>query len=351
MKFSVIIPVHNGAEYLSGAMDCVLRQAGNNGFDIEVILVENGSSDNSALLCDDYAATYGIVTAFHRGRIGAYAARRLGMEVSSGEWLIFLDVDDKLKDGAISELAGFISGFDAYDNAPDIIFYNYERVSSAGRVLKTFPFEPGKVYEGPEKKIFFDTMCSGDLLNPLWNKCVKKELAAASLTEDENVFLNHGEDLLQTAQFLDRAKKVSYLDKTVYCYMCDNQGLTGSYHKEFLPNQIYAWAGLDAFSKKWETRAGEYKGLIDERKTLTTCIAAKTVVMSDMPKSEASKALKELFEDAFYREYSKGNLPKWASEEDVFFHELQLKDRPYTAFMRYRAKRVIKAFIKARIKK
>jgi len=349
MKFSVIIPVYNGAEYLDRAMESVLGQTHNGAADVEVILIENGSTDGSVKKCDDYAADYHMVTAFHRGKIGAYAARRLGMEVASGDWLLFLDADDELCTGAITELSSFINSFG--DNGADIIFYNYERVSAVGTAQRAFPFEAGRIYEKADKKVFYDTMCQGDLLNPLWNKCVRKELTAVSLSEDENVFLNHGEDLLQTAQLLDRAENIAYLDKTIYRYRCDNPGLTGRYHEEFLPNQKYAWEKLEAFARKWEDGASEYTDMINERKSLTCCIAAKSIVMSDMKRNEIKEKLNELFEDSFYKEYSSLKLPDWASEEDLYYHDIQLCSNPYKVFMRDLFKRRVKAFIKARIRK
>ena len=350
MKFSIIVPVYNGAKYLKNAMDSVLGQIRDGGCDLEVILVENGSTDDSARICDEYASGFHMITALHRGKIGAYAARRLGMETASGRWLLFLDADDELKEGALDALGGFIDSFGEME-APDMIFYDYERMTLAGDVRRSFPFESGKVYKGPEKKKFYDEMCRGDLLNPLWNKCVKKELADASLVEDTTIFLNHGEDLLQTAQLLDRAGSISYLSRVVYRYKCDNQGLSGKYHNEFLPNQKHAWEKLDEFAKKWGSDPSEYEGMINERKTLTTTIAAKSVVMSDLSRSEVLGILTALFEDPFYREFSRGKLPDWASEEDVFFHEFQMTENPKKAFMKYFTVHRIKAFIKARIRK
>ena len=351
MKFSVIIPVYNGAEYLDRAMRSALGQTRSRTIDVEIVLIENGSTDDSGKMCDEYAASYEMVTAFHRGKIGAYAARRLGMEVASGDYLLFLDADDELSQDAVFKLNSFLESIADENRFPDIIFYDYERVSSSEVTLRTFPFEPGRVYETSEKKVFYDVMCQGDLLNPLWNKCVKRDLTAVTLAEDDNIFLNHGEDLLQTAQFLDNAKRIAYLDKTVYRYRCDNPGLTGRYHEEFLPNQKYAWEKLDLYAKKWETVSSEYTGMITERKTLTTCIAAKSIVMSDMKKRDVSDRLKKLFEDPFYREYSALELPRWASEEDIFFHGIQKDAKPYKKFMSYWIKRRIKAFIKARIRK
>lgn len=351
MKFSIIIPVYNGAKYLKNAIDSVLRQDQSGGFNIEVILVENGSTDDSMRLCDDYAARFHMITAVHREKIGAYAARRLGMELSSGEWLLFLDADDELKDDALLSLHGYISTFSCIQDAPDIIFYDYERVASKEVVTRTFPFEPERIYEGTEKKNFYDAMCQGDLLNPLWNKCVKRQLAAASLAEDPTIFLNHGEDLLQTAQLIDRAEKIAYLHQTIYIYRCDNQGLSGAYHREYLSNQKYAWDGLMDYAGGWTDTPDEYEEIISRRKTLTTTIALKSLVMSDLGRSDVLRKLKEMFEDPFYREYAKGQLPEWASEEDVFFHEFQTSDNPYKKLAGYMTKYRIKAFVKGRIKK
>jgi len=351
MKFSVIVPVYNGVKYLKNSIESVLRQGQDGRFSLEVILVENGSTDDSPRVCDEYAASYHMITALHREKIGAYAARRLGMDTATGEWLLFLDADDELEKNSLLALCDFISGFGEFKCAPDIIFYDYNRVSGKSSELRTFPFEAGKLYRGAEKKIFYDTMCQGDLLNPLWNKCVKKELAGVSLTEDKTIFLNHGEDLLQTAQLLDRAQSIAYMAEPVYRYNTESQGLTGSYRREFLENQKYAWQELTNFSEKWANGSLEYTKMLNERKTLTTCIAAKSISLSDMTRSEVSRKLKELFEDPFYKEYCRGSLPEWAPEEDVFFHNLQISDNPYKTFMGYITKHRIKEFIKKRIRK
>ncbi len=351
MKFSVIIPVYNAAKYLKGAIDSVLCQDQSRGFDADIILVENGSTDDSGRICNEYAAAYQMITTFHREKIGAYAARRLGMEMASGDWLLFLDADDELAKDALFYLKEFISGFSDHESAPDIIFYDYEKVAGSSMAIRTFPFDAGKVYKGREKKKIYDVMCQGDLLNPLWNKCVKKQLATASLSEDPTIFLNHGEDLLQTAQLIDRAEGIAYLDRTIYRYRCDNQGLSGAYHEEYLDNQKHAWEELEYFAQKWADDPSEYMGMIGERKSLTCCIAAKSLILSGMKRKEASKKLHELLEDPFFAEHGRGDLPKWAPEEDVFYHGLIKSANPYKMLMNNMDKHRIKAFIKERIRK
>ncbi len=351
MRFSVIVPVYNADKHLKKAVDSVLKQAMQSRFEVEVILVENGSLDGSPKLCDDLAADYHFVTALHREKIGAYAARRLGMETASGDWLLFLDADDTLYGGAFDALYEFIGSFDKKEKAPDMFFYDYKKISPSGESVRTFPFEVGRVYAGDDKKAVYDVMCSGDLLNPLWNKCVKRNLAHASLAEDHTIFLNHGEDLLQTAQFIDKSRGISYLDRVIYGYVTDSAGLSGSYHREYLDHQITAWEKFDEFVADWDKGSSRYKTMLDERKSLTCSIAVKSLLMSDLKKSEVSERLKEILADPFYLKYAGLSLPDWASEEDSFFHDLQTAGDPYKAMMRYLGKHRLKAFIKARIRK
>ncbi len=88
---SVIIPIYNIEKYLNKCVDSILCQTYAN---IEVILVDDGSSDNSPILCDDYAKADKRVKVVHKKNGGLSDARNTGMEASSGEYLIFLDGDD-----------------------------------------------------------------------------------------------------------------------------------------------------------------------------------------------------------------------------------------------------------------
>lgn len=88
---SVIIPVYNVAPYLAACLDSVLAQTY---ADIELILVDDGSTDGSADLCDDYACRDARVTVQHQANAGPAAARNAGLNVASGEFVAFIDSDD-----------------------------------------------------------------------------------------------------------------------------------------------------------------------------------------------------------------------------------------------------------------
>ncbi len=106
MLFSVIIPTHNGAQFLERAVSSVLNQSF---ADFEVIIVDDGSTDSTPQLIDKLVGqTAGKVHSLHQKNSGPGAARNRGVEVSSGRYLLFLDDDDELLPGALALFAGQI---------------------------------------------------------------------------------------------------------------------------------------------------------------------------------------------------------------------------------------------------
>lgn len=98
---SVIIPVYNSERYLSDCIDSVLSQSYTN---IEIILVDDGSTDSSPQICNDFCKNYKNILVLHQKNSGVSAARNAGVSLSNGEYITFLDSDDMLTKNAISSL-------------------------------------------------------------------------------------------------------------------------------------------------------------------------------------------------------------------------------------------------------
>ena len=114
MRFSIIVPVYNVKEYLPACMDSLLRQACQ---DFEIILVDDGSTDGSGMLCDGYQAAYpDQVRTVHQKNGGLGAARNTGIDLARGDYLLFVDSDDLLEESALACLSGHIdnTGADMY---------------------------------------------------------------------------------------------------------------------------------------------------------------------------------------------------------------------------------------------
>ncbi len=348
MIFSVIVPVHNAEKYIKELMDCIIPQLGKSGMDAELILIENGSTDNSPAICDEYAAGNPFVFCYHYGKIGAYAARKEGIKKSMGQWLIFVDADDILVDTAIEDICRGLTDASIAHRPLDIILYNAATSSNPSKRKFNFPFEENKVYHGASKDSFYKVMCEGDSLNAMWNKCVKRELAIEVLLDDRDMFLNYGEDLLQTAAFLDKARGIVYLDKILYIYRPNEKGLTGGYHIEYLPNQETAWNKFDSYVKKW---GGErFVTTVDRRKSLTCSIAIAKLIYSDQPIAIKKSELSNIFNSEFYKRYSQMPLPDWAPDESKDVHRLQISkgamQKLFLSGVKYSAKSVAKRAIK-----
>lgn len=115
LLFTVIIPVYNVERYLKQCVNSVLTQGY---LDIEVILVNDGSTDGSGAICDDYAASDRRVKAIHQENGGLSEARNMGISVSKGVYLLFLDGDDYWLKGFLRELDNVIED----NNQPELVF-------------------------------------------------------------------------------------------------------------------------------------------------------------------------------------------------------------------------------------
>lgn len=98
---SVIVPVYKAEKYLHRCVDSILAQTYTN---FELILVDDGSPDNSGAICDEYAVKDSRVRVFHKKNGGVTAARADGVNISKGEWITFVDADDTIPIEALSTL-------------------------------------------------------------------------------------------------------------------------------------------------------------------------------------------------------------------------------------------------------
>ncbi len=114
-KVSVIVPVYKVEKYLPECIESVLAQTFT---DFELILVDDGSPDNSGKICDDYAARDSRIRVFHKENGGVSSARNLGLDNARGEWIAFVDSDDWVESDKFSE---FLECVDTVDSSIDIV--------------------------------------------------------------------------------------------------------------------------------------------------------------------------------------------------------------------------------------
>ena len=108
-RLSIIIPVYNVEEYLDRCLGSVLDQEFTS---YEVILVDDGSTDSSPLICDRYSATDPRFRTLHKPNGGVSSARNAGLELAKGEYVMFLDSDDALLPYALDDMMDVVAGED-----------------------------------------------------------------------------------------------------------------------------------------------------------------------------------------------------------------------------------------------
>lgn len=126
---SIVIPCYNVKEYLEDAVESVVRQTYSN---IEIILVNDGSSDGTSELCDVYARKYKNICVIHKENGGLSSARNAGMQEARGEFIYFLDSDDYIKENMVMNLVQEIN-----ESKADVIYFGSYNVDEKGNILKS----------------------------------------------------------------------------------------------------------------------------------------------------------------------------------------------------------------------
>lgn len=132
LKISIIIPIYNGEKYLVECIESVLRQSLNS---FELILINDGSSDSSSQICDDYAAKDSRVKVVHKKNEGVSVARNVGLERACGEWVLFVDADDLLNENCLLEMLRLVDS-----TKQDIVLGSIDSIDHTKKVkrLKSF---------------------------------------------------------------------------------------------------------------------------------------------------------------------------------------------------------------------
>lgn len=127
MEISIIIPVYKVENYLRICLDSVVNQIKEN---VEVILIDDGSPDNSGKICDEYMAKYPFIKVVHKKNEGVSVARNTGIKEATGKYIMFLDSDDILGDGIIEKALNEIKSGD------DIYTFSFEQIDENGEEIK-----------------------------------------------------------------------------------------------------------------------------------------------------------------------------------------------------------------------
>ena len=232
-KVSIIVPVYNVEKYLSRCLDSLVNQTLK---DIEIIIVNDGSSDNSQKIINKYIDRYGsLIKLINQENQGLSIARNNGLKFATSDYIIFIDSDDWIESNMIEEMYNQI----IKENADVVICGNNVVNENNETISKTFP-NKYQSYDFETQMIF------GNL--SAWNKIIKKSLLIDNaISFRENVWY---EDIDFSFKLFVKAKKICILSKNLYNYFLRKGSIMNSNNLEKNLDLIQAFEEIIKVAKK-----------------------------------------------------------------------------------------------------
>jgi len=211
---SIIVPVYNTGSYLVPCLESIMHQSYEN---FEVLLVDDGSTDDSPEVCNRYADLDVRFRVFHQENGGVSKARNVGLHQSRGEFITFVDADDKINNYYLEQLMRPLLVNDAIDVAVGSIV----RVTSAGKNKVANSYQDDKIYEGHEILRMLLDAFQGNWY--VWSKIYRADLFE-DVYFDET--LKTGEDFDVVWKIFKKAEQVVYVRESEYYYMQRENSIT-----------------------------------------------------------------------------------------------------------------------------
>lgn len=209
---SIIVPVYNVEQYLRRCLDSILEQTFT---DFELILVDDGSTDQCRIICDEYAEYDKRVIVIHKHNEGVSNARNSGIEIASGKYIMFCDSDDSWKQDVLKKLVD-INATDAYDS----ILFNCERIDN-GKSIGKSNFEKGLfVFDNEEKKYKYllEKLMGYKHGHEVWLKMFKNEIIQKYKIRFCTTCNNYAEDYAFVASYTLFSRNVLCIEDVLYNY-------------------------------------------------------------------------------------------------------------------------------------
>ena len=207
-KISIIVPIYNLAPWLGRCVESILAQTCEN---LEVILVDDGSGDDSLAIARSFAERDSRVKVIHQENAGVTAARLRGVEEATGDWIGFVDGDDELEPQMYARLLE-----NAHSYGADISHCGYQRIDSGGNV--DYHYNTGRIHCQDHLTGLRDLL-EERLVEPgLCSKLYKRELFRG-LNEKMDLSIRNNEDMLMNFYLFSGAEKSVYEDVCPYHYL------------------------------------------------------------------------------------------------------------------------------------
>ncbi|MBQ4104836.1 MAG: glycosyltransferase family 2 protein [Clostridia bacterium] len=299
---SIVVPVYNVEKYLDRCIKSIINQTYEN---LEIILVDDGSTDSSPRMCDSYAEKDNRIKVLHKENAGAGLARNSGLELATGRYIFFFDSDDYVDTTTVEKCVNT-----AKSKKADVVMFGRCNVYDDGTV---------KEDKLPESDIEFVGESVKNQLLPglftyelgfgisVWGKMFDLNIirsSGISYMSEREVF---SEDAVFILDVFSKVRKVSVLCENLYYYYKNDNSYSRTYKSNHQPlcDEFLSVCTEHAEQFNYPQKVVNY---IKSRYHTYSLVGMKQLVASDLPKNEKKCELRKIFRNPFLRETLSGEV-------------------------------------------
>lgn len=309
---SIIVPIYNSEKYIERCINSLINQTYKK---IEIILINDGSTDNSINICKNLAQIDKRIKVIDKDNQGVSVARNVGLENAHGDYVMFVDIDDWIESNTIQEMYNIIQK----ENV-DIVkcnsiseFYNKRINNVIEKEICNIKIEKDKY-----KKEILKILSNTSKLNVIWGQLIKKEVVEKLRFENGIVY---GEDLLFNVQCLKNATSIYFLDKCCYHYFINHSGVSRNYSQQVLKKKIqdilYIYPHILDIVSGWDNR---YENKFEKKFIKEVLENVLRIVMVYEDKESYQSFITNILNDKNYIKCTKK-----LKKEDVFNEKYRFK--------------------------
>lgn len=272
-KYSVIVPVYNVENYLRACIDSVLMQ--DTSANYEVILIDDGSSDGSGMICDAYAEEYQNVSAVHNENHGVSHARNTGIALARGEYLLFIDSDDFWEQGLLDSLERLTA------KKPDMVVFGNSYLPASG--LKYTDEGDAVIPQGESGATYLNAFFKLNKIPRAYPVCYvfrRDFLLETNLRFREDMVVSEDFELLYRC--FGAAKSIVGTDQPFYCYRMRAGSATSSLTAKKLMDNLISKAEV---FRRYPVAA------------MADLYADNAVLIAELPEADSAEAMAFLKEN------------------------------------------------------
>ncbi len=225
-KMAIIIPVYNSENHISKCLDSVIKQ---NLYDIEIIVIDDGSTDNSAEIIKSYQKTDNRIKYFYQENAGPGIARNTGLTHCTAEYIAFIDSDDWVEKDFCSKIYQEAKGKNA-----DIVYFNYFEESEKGNIIGIKDISKFKTYD---KRTLLKYQVTGKMPWGARSRVIKRSI----ITNNSIIFSSqrNAEELIFSFKSLYYSQNVIFLSEPLYHYLIRKNSQSRHSDASYVLKEVY----------------------------------------------------------------------------------------------------------------